>query len=129
MAKIEKFEDLEIWINANEIVLELFAVTNEPAFKAEWGLKDQVRRAAISISNNIAEGFEYNNNKEFIRFLKYPKGSAGELRNQLFVLKESGFIQKEVYFNLYDKLISLSKQIKGFMKYLQEFESTKKQVA
>jgi len=88
-------------------------------------MKDQLRRAVCSVSNNIAEGFEYNNNPDFIRFLKYAKGSAGEVRNQLYILKEAGFIDNNEYDQFHKQLISLSKQIGGFIKYLREFEKKK----
>jgi four helix bundle protein len=60
--------------------------------KSDWGLKDQFRRAALSMSDNIAEGFEYNKNTDFVRFLRYSKGSSGEFRNKLIVLKAAGKI-------------------------------------
>ncbi|MBK5280328.1 MAG: four helix bundle protein, partial [Bacteroidia bacterium] len=80
---------------------------------------------AISISNNIAEGFEYNSNKAFLRFLLYAKGSAGELRSELFVLREAEMINKEIFHELQDDLIKLSRNIQGFRKYLKGFESKK----
>lgn len=88
-------------------------------------MKDQLRRAVCSISNNIAEGFEYNNNPDFIRFLKYAKGSAGEVRNQLYVLEEAGFIESDQYKQFHSRLISLSKQIAGFKKYLTDYQRKK----
>ena len=83
-------------------------------------------RSAASISNNIAEGFEYDNNPDFIRFLRYSKGSAGELRNQLIILKKLGYISDEFYQEMHQTVVSLSKQIAGFRKYLIEFERKKK---
>lgn len=88
----------------------------------DFSSKDQLRRAAISISNNIAEGFEYNNNKSFIRFLLYSKGSAGELRSQLYVLREAGILGQDKFELLQNDLLKLSKSIEGFRKYLKKFE-------
>ena len=71
------------------IGVEVYNLTSKGKLEKDFSVKDQLRRAAISISNNIAEGFEYNNNKVFIKFLGYAKASAGELRSNLFVLKEA----------------------------------------
>ena len=124
MAKIERFEDLESWKEAVVIGVEIYKLTSVGRLGKDFSSKDQLRRAAISISNNIAEGFEYNNNKNFIKFLGYSKGSAGELRSNLYVLKEANAISQEDYKNLETRLISIS--IGGFIKYLKDFESKKK---
>jgi four helix bundle protein len=89
----------------------------------DYSSKDQLRKASISISNNIAEGFEYNNNKVFIKFLRYAKGSAGELRSNLFVMKEAEMMNATDYEEFYERLVTLSKNIGGFIKYLKGFES------
>lgn len=120
MAKIEKFEDLQIWQQAVEIAVKVYLLSEQGKLKNDFGAKDQIRRSASSISNNIAEGFEYNNNKDFIRFLRFSKGSCGELRSQLYILNKADFITNEQYNGLYVELISLSKQIKALMKYLTE---------
>jgi four helix bundle protein len=111
MAKIERFEDLEIWKEAVAIGIDIYTITSKGKLEKDYSSKDQLRRAAISISNNIAEGFEYNNNNVFVRFLGYAKGSAGELRSNLFVLKEAGLVSKEDYKGLHDKLVTASKNI------------------
>ena len=94
MAKIERFEDLDLWKDAVKMGVSIYKVTEEGKMAKDFGARDQLRRAAISVSNNIAEGFEYNSNKAFIRFLMYAKGSVGELRSQLYVLKEAGMIEE-----------------------------------
>jgi len=120
--KIAQFEDMELWQDAVKIAADLYLLSENGKLKNDWGMKDQLRRAASSISNNIAEGFEYNNNPDFIRFLRYAKGSAGEVRNQLYILKEAGFIETHEYDDFHNRLISLSKQIAGFKKYLTEYQ-------
>ena len=125
MAKIERFEDLEVWKEAVSIGVQIYNLTSSGNLAKDFAIKDQLRRAAISISNNIAEGFEYNNNKVFVKFLGYAKGSAGELRSNLFVLREAKILSTEVCERLQLKLIAASKNISGFMKYLKEFESKK----
>lgn len=101
MGMIQTFEDLEIWKKAVKIGVEVYRITNLPQLSKDYSANDQLRKAAISISNNIAEGFEYNNNKMFIKFLMYAKGSAGELRSQLFVFKEAKLINPELFDPIY----------------------------
>ncbi len=82
--KFEKFEDLPIWKLSLKITRDVYDLASQPKFSRDFPLRDQIRRAIISVSSNIVEGFEKNNNNEFIRYLKISKGSAGEVRNQLF---------------------------------------------
>jgi len=126
MSKIKQFEDLDIWKLAVEIAINIYKISEDGKLKQDWGLKDQIRRAAMSISNNIAEGFEYDNNKDFIKFLRYSKGSCGELRSQLFILKKIEFINEIFYADMFDRLMSISKQISGLIKYLKEYEKKNK---
>jgi four helix bundle protein len=109
MARIERFEDLEIWKEAVAIGLDIYGITSRGKLERDYSSKDQLRRAAISVPNNIAEGFEYNSNNVFMRFLGYAKGSAGELRSNLFVLKEAGIVPQDDYERLHNKLITASK--------------------
>jgi len=120
MAKIARFEDLDLWKGAVVIGVEIYKLTSTGRLEKDYSSKDQLRRAAISISNNIAERFEYNNNKNFVKFPGYSKGSAGELRSNLLVLKEAKVISEESYHNLESKLISVSKNISRFIKYLKK---------
>jgi len=123
--KITTFEDLEIWQKAAQIAVDVFSVSETHKIKYDPGTKDQIRRSSFSISNNIAEGFEYDNNKDFIKYLRFAKGSAGELRSQLFVLKQAGMIETPFYEEKRNELLSLSRQIKAFMEYLRKFEKEK----
>jgi len=125
MGTIKQFEDLEIWKEATDIAINIYRISESGKLKNDFGMKDQIRRAAMSISDNISEGFEYENNKEFVRFLKYAKGSAGELRNKLYVLQKVEHIDLEYYNQMHTRLINLSRQISGFMKYLRQFEKDK----
>lgn len=95
--KIEKFEDLEIWKLSLKITKDIYDLTSRGKFARDFGLRDQIRRAIVSVSSNIVEGFEKNNNNEFIRFLKIAKGSIGETRNQLYISLEICYITKEDY--------------------------------
>ena len=126
MSKIEKFEDLEIWKIAIETAVEVYRICDIEPLKSDWGMKDQLRRAACSMSDNIAEGFEYNNNPDFIRFLNYAKGSSGEFRNKLTILNKAGKIDDEVCQSLYQKSIEFSAKAKNLIDYLKDFEAKRK---
>ncbi len=78
MARIQRFEDLKIWQEAIEVAVDVYGISGSGKLKNDFGAMDQIRRSATSISNNIAEGFEYNNNRDFIRYLRFAKGSCGE---------------------------------------------------
>ena len=92
--KITSFEDLRIWQNAVELAKDIYILTGRPEFKTDFGLKDQMRRAAVSISTNIAEGFERRSRKEYLNFLNISKGSCGELRSLLMISKEVGYLSE-----------------------------------
>lgn len=121
MAKISAFEDLEVWKDAVKIGVEIYRLADLSPLKNDYKSRDQIIGAAISISNNIAEGFEYNNNKVFIKYLHYAKGSAGEVRSQLAILVAAGRVNKEDYEKLKSDLFSLSSKIKAFINYLKAF--------
>ena len=126
MSKIEKFEELEIWKIAVAIAVEVYLLCDMEPLKSDWGMKDQIRRAACSMSDNIAEGFEYNNDPDFIRFLNYAKGSSGEFRNKLTILNQAGKISDEIFQNLYSKSVDFSSKTKSLIEYLKKFEANKK---
>jgi four helix bundle protein len=92
------------------------------AFSRDFGLRDQIRRASVSIMSNIAEGFERDGNKEFIQFLSTAKGSSGELRSQLYVALDAGFLDQSGFNSLYTQANSTTNLIGGFMRYLKDSE-------
>ncbi|MCX6825061.1 MAG: four helix bundle protein [candidate division SR1 bacterium] len=116
---ITQFEDMEIWKNAIELSMIIYKTTNQGEFKKDFGLRDQIRRAANSVSSNIVEGFERQNNNEFIRFLKIAKGSCGEVRNQTYIALNAGHVNESNFEILRNSSLALSKQISGFIKYLE----------
>lgn len=126
MAKIERFEDLEIWKLAVSIAVDVYLLCDEEPLKTDWGMKDQIRRAACSMSDNIAEGFEYNNNPDFIRFLNYAKRPSGEFRNKLSILNLANKIDDDICRELYSKSIEFSSKTKSLIDYLKKFEADKK---
>jgi len=122
MASIEKFEDLKVWQKARDINLQLYKLTNNGAFAKDFALKDQVRRASISILSNIAQGFERNGRKEFVQFLSIAKASSGEIRSQLYAALDLEYITKDEFTIIIDKVVEVSKMISGLMNYLQTSE-------
>jgi four helix bundle protein len=107
---------------AKGLTKEIYLLTNEVGFDKDYGLKDQIRRASISIISNIAEGYERNSNKEFIKFLGYSKGSCGEVRAQLIIAKEIGYFDDDTFEILYDKTKHISAMISNFIKALKNHE-------
>lgn len=116
--KIIKFEDLPIWRLSLKITKEIYDITMKKDFRYDFGLKDQIRRAIVSVSSNIVEGFEKSNNNEFIRFLKIAKGSVGEVRNQLYICLAIDYINKSEFNSLNIELENLAHQIGGLIHYL-----------
>jgi four helix bundle protein len=100
MSQINRFEDIESWTMAKELVKEIYLITNKSSFVKDYGLSSQIQRAAVSIMSNIAEGFERGTNKEFIHFLYIAKGSAGEVRSQLYIALDLEYITKEEFSHL-----------------------------
>jgi four helix bundle protein len=121
--KSKTFEDLKVWQDSRDFVKSIYELTSSINFAKDYGLKDQIQRAAVSIMNNIAEGFERNNNKEFIVFLKYSKGSAGEIRSMLYVALDLNYITKSTFDEYYKNVIQIITQISNFIKYLKKYLS------
>ena len=119
MAKFNSFEEIVSWQKARELNFKIYSLTNDnESFKKDFGLRDQIRRLSISISSNIAEGFERQTTKEFIRFLYIAKGSAGEFHSQLFLAFDLNYITIEDFEKLKLKVNEISKLISGLIKYL-----------
>ena len=118
MASIEKFEDIEAWQKARELTREIYRVTNRGAFAKDFGLRDQIRRASVSIMSNIAEGFGRGGNREFIQFLSMAKGSVSEVQTQLYVAVDAGYLTKGQFQQLYSLSQSTGNLIGGFIRYL-----------
>jgi four helix bundle protein len=120
MAKIKKFEDIESWKRARGLARDIYEVTATGKFAHDFGLKDQIRRASVSILSNIAEGFERGGDKEFLQFLALAKGSSGEARAQLYVALDQDYISAAQFEKLSRAATEVSQLISGFMKYLHE---------
>ncbi|CAH0337329.1 hypothetical protein FVB9288_03084 [Flavobacterium sp. CECT 9288] len=96
----------------------VFQLLNNKSLEKEFGFKDQIKRAVVSITNNIAEGSEYNNNRQFTRYLKISKGSCAEVRNMLILSRELGFCNHEEIQISYNLTIEISQNLSNFIKYL-----------
>src|SRR5215471_20358449 len=109
--KITSFEDLIIWQKAQDVAMKIYKLVEANEFiKRVFSLKDQFKSAALSISDNIAEGFEYNNNPDFHRFLRISKGSCGEIRNKIHFATRLEFISEQVAQGLLNEVTVLGKQ-------------------
>ncbi|PAU93182.1 four helix bundle protein [Aliifodinibius salipaludis] len=123
MATVERFEDLEIWKLARELVNMIYEVTSDNKFAKDYGLKDQIRRSSVSIMNNIAEGFESRTVKRFINYLGQAKASCGETRSVCYVALDCNYIDQEKFKKLYTLSTKISGKIKRFIDYLENYDS------
>jgi four helix bundle protein len=124
MATIERFEDIDAWKKARSLVNTIYELTAAGEFARDYGLKDQIRRAAVSVLSNIAEGFEREGNNEFCRFLSMAKGSCGEVRAQLYVALDQHYITTEQFNVAVHQAVEVSRMIYGLIKYLRQSETS-----
>lgn len=120
MAKIQRFEDLEAWKMARVVTREIHRISKNELFCRDYGLRDQICRASVSIMSNIAEGFERDGDKEFINFLSVAKRSAGEVRSQLYVALDQGYISQNEFNLVFDKVSENSRILSGLINYLKQ---------
>jgi len=111
--KIEKFEQLIAWQKSRKLTSQIYKATDEGQFARDYGLKDQVRRAAVSIMSNVAEGFERGGPAEFHRFLSISKGSCAELRTQLYIALDVGYLDQNTFEPLMAQAIEVGQIIGG----------------
>lgn len=119
MPTILKFEEIVAWQKALELSDLIYSYSNNDKFSKDFGLKDQMRRASVSVVSNIAEGFEREGNNQFIYFLLIAKASAGELRAQLYIARNQNYISQNEFDSINNKVIEVSKTISGFISYLR----------
>jgi len=115
------FESLRVWHDARRLTTLIYRATAGKAFINDRALRDQLRRAVISIMANIAEGYERDGSKEFIHFLRIAKGSAGEVRCQLYAAQDLGYLEPEMAHALRQQAAIISRQIAALAKYRAEF--------
>jgi four helix bundle protein len=115
----KSFEEFEVYKKGTLLAKIVFELLNSKSFEKEYGFKDQIKRAVVSITNNIAEGSEYNNNKQLIRFLKISKGSCAEVRSMLLLSKELNLCSPTDIQEGYNLSIEISQNLSNFIKYLK----------
>jgi len=116
--KINRFEELECWQEARDIVNSVYRVCSVNGLRKDYSLVDQIKRTAISIMANIAEGFSRKGNKEFIQFLFIAKASAAELQSHLYVALDQHYINQDTFNELYEKTDKIQRMISNLIKYL-----------
>ena len=126
MPTITRFEEIHAWQTARALTQQIYAVSNEGAFARDFGLRDQMRRAAVSIMSNVAEGFESESQAQFIRYLGYSKASAGEVRAQLYIALDVGYITEEEFDTLFDLADKCSRQLSNFVGYLKTHRNSRR---
>ena len=124
MAAVRDFEELTIFQKARELSKKIYPVTNKDGFKSDYRFVQQIRAAAGSIMDNIAEGFERTGNKEFLNFLYIAKGSCGEVRSQLIRANDVGYLTSEEFDELYSECRKLSAGIMNFIKEIKASDLT-----
>lgn len=116
----ERFEDLRVWQAARALTREVYTVTNRGAFAKDFALKDQIRRAAISIMSNIAEGFESRTRPRFVNYLGIAKASAAEVRCQLYVALDQGYLDQDTFDTMTDTADKIARQAYHLIRHLKQ---------
>ena len=120
MATFQSFEEIEAWQKARVLTRRIYSATNQGSFSKDFGLRHQIRRASVSIMSNIAEGCERSGTGEFVQFLAIAKGSAGEVRAQLYVAFDQDYLEQDVFEELLGTAAQISRMLSGLMSYLRK---------
>ena len=126
MPTIKRFEDLRTWQSARDLTRLVYQETKNEPFSKDFGLRDQIRRAAGSSMHNIAEGFGSGTDAEFVRFLGYAQRSVNEVQSQLFVAQDQDYIDEKEFTEIYQLADQTNRQINSFIAYLVKDRPTKK---
>jgi len=119
MSTFQSFEEIEVWQKARQLTKEVYQVSGKGPFSRDFGLRDQIRRACVLIMSNVAEGYERGGTKEFLQFLSIAKGSAGEVRSQLYVALDQSYLTESVFEELSSHAREISRMLIGLMSYLR----------
>lgn len=120
MSTFQSFEEIEVWQKARQLTKRVYQVSSKGPFARDFGLRDQMRRACVSIMSNIAEGYERGGTKEFLQLLSVAKGSAGEVRSQLYVALDQDYLTGSVFEELTNHAREISRMLAGLMAYLRK---------
>jgi four helix bundle protein len=118
--KIGRFEDVKAWQTARVLTNMVYDASDSGPFARDFGLRDQIRRAAGSTMHNIAEGFDAGSDAEFVRFLKYARRSASEVQSQLYIALDRHYITQDQFQCIYDQATSVKKLTNAFITYLRK---------
>jgi len=118
--KIERFEDIQAWQEARNLTNLIYNLCKGNSFSKDFGLRDQIQRASVSIMSNIAEGFDSQSDIEFIKFLNYSRRSASEVQSHLYVALDQEYIANDKFTEIYEKCRAIKRMIAGFIKYLKK---------
>jgi len=119
MPGITRFEEIQAWQTARELTNAVYKLTNQPEFSRDFGLRDQIRRAVVSVMSNVAEGFESRTDVQFINYLGMARASAGEARAQLYIALDQFYISEEKFKETYALAEKCARQIAKFISYLE----------
>ena len=119
MSTFKSFEEIEVWQKARQLTKGVYQASGKGSLARDFGLRDQMRSASVSIMSNIAEGYERGGTKEFLQFLSIAKGSAGEVRSQLYVALDEDYLTKNVFEELSSHAREISRMLTGLMTYLR----------
>jgi len=119
MATFKKFEEIEVWQKARKLTKRIYAFSRSGEFAKDFGLKDQIRRASVSIMSNIAEGHDRSGTGEFVQFLATAKGSAAEVRSQLYVALDQEYMDENAFAEVFGLATETANMIGGLMNYLR----------
>lgn len=119
MPSFKTFKEIEAWQKARQLTRDIYAISNAGAFSKDFGLRDQIRRASVSIMANIAEGHERSGTGEFVQFLSIAKGSAGEVASHLCVAFDLGYLDKPAFDQLSSVTAETARSIGALMQYLR----------
>ena len=110
------FRDLKVWQRSKELAVEIYKLTQRDPFTRDFGLRDQIRRAALSVPSNVAEGDERGSNKDAVRFFYIAKGSLAEIQTQLEIAHEIGYLGKKTLIDLEEKCVIIGKMLGNLIK-------------
>jgi len=119
MPSAKRFEDLEVWQRARDLTRLVYRETSKTRFGNDFALRDQMRRAAVSVMSNLAEGFEREGSREFSQFVALAKGSCGEIRSQAYVAVDQNYFSEETFQEISESAKRLSRMLSSLLRYLK----------
>lgn len=122
--KITKFEDIEVWKESRKLVNIVYDLTGKGLFQKDFGLKEQIQRAAVSCMSNVAEGFDSGTNQQFIQYLVYTRRSSSEVQSQLYIAFDRAYITQSEFDKTYEQAKKVGKLANGFITYLRQKSKT-----